>query len=67
MTDFIEVTTNDNQKLFLNPSLISACEGVVGSARVEGHTKVYSGGFKFLVQEDVEELLKRLKIHVNKK
>lgn len=60
MAKFIEVTTTDNQKLQLNPDLVSACEAVTGSSRVEGHVKVYSGGFKFLVKEELPELLKKL-------
>ena len=58
--DYIEVKTTDNQRLFLNPNLVSAVEAAQSSARVEGHTKVYSGGFKFLVQEEMPELLKKL-------
>ena len=59
-SDYIEVKTTDNLRVFINPKLVAACEAVPASARVEGHTKIYSGGFKFSVQEEMPELLKKL-------
>jgi|FLYM01.1.fsa_nt_gi hypothetical protein len=59
-TDFVEVKTTDNQTLFVLPQAIGAFEVVLPSQRVEGHLKVYIGGFKFLVKEEPEEFLKKL-------
>jgi hypothetical protein len=58
--DYVEVKTTDNQRVFLNPKLVVACEAVPPSARAQGHTRVYAGGFKFSVQEEMPELLKKL-------
>lgn len=66
MSKVIEVKTTDNQKLFLNPQLVAAVEEVPASVRVEAHSKVYSAGFKFLVQLNAEELLTKLGYQVQK-
>lgn len=58
--DFVEVKTTDNQTLYVHPNHIGAFEVVQGSQRVEGHLKVYIGGFKFLVKEEAEEFLKKV-------
>lgn len=62
----VEVKTTDNLKIWLNPDQVSALEEVPSSARVEGHTKVYSGGFKFLVQEELAGLIKKLGFQTEK-
>jgi hypothetical protein len=61
MTDqFVEVTSTDNQKIYIRKELVAALEVVTPSARVEGHIKLYAGGFKFLVQGEVEGLIRDL-------
>lgn len=58
--EYFEVKTTDNQTLFVRQSAVGAFEVVPSSTRVEGHLKVYVGGFKFLVKEEPEEFLKKL-------
>ena len=60
LSNLIEVKTTDNQTLFIRPDAVGAIEVVHPSARVEGHLKVYIGGYKFLLKEDIEEFLKKL-------
>lgn len=60
MKDFIELQTTENQLLFVRRDAVGAFEVVPSSARVEGHIKLFIGGFKFLVQGTKEELLKKL-------
>jgi len=59
-SDFIELKSTDNQTLFVRRDAVSAFEVVPASQRVEGHIKLYISGFKFLVQADQEELIKKL-------
>lgn len=58
--EFVELTTTDNQKLFVRKELVGALEVVTPSARVEGHIKLYTAGYKFLIQDEVEDLLRKL-------
>jgi|GEM_PF-2823354 len=58
--EFVELTTTDNQKLFVRKELVGALEVVTPSARVEGHIKLYTAGYKFLIQGEIEELLRTL-------
>lgn len=57
---YSEFKTTDNQTIYIHRDSVEAFEVVTASARVEGHIKVYVGGFKFLVKEDPEEFLKKL-------
>ena len=58
--EFIELTSTDNQKLYVRREAVAALEVVTPSARVEGHIKLYAAGFKFLIQSEIEELLRKL-------
>lgn len=58
---FIELKTTEGQMLFVRREAIEAFEVVTASARVEGHIKLYIGGFKFLIQADKDELFRRMK------
>jgi len=60
MSEFVEVVSTDNQKLYVRKDLVGALEVVTPSARVEGHVKLYAAGFKFLVKEEIEDLLRKL-------
>jgi len=55
--EFIEVKSTDNQPVYLRRSSVAAMEVIPASARVEGHIKVYVGGFKFNIQGEIEELM----------
>jgi hypothetical protein len=59
-SDFIELKSTDNQTLFVRRESVAAFEVVPASQHVEGHIKLYIGGFKFLVQIEKDELLKQL-------
>jgi len=60
MGDFVELKTTENQLLYVRKEQVGAFEVVPPSVRVEGHIKLFIGGFKFLVQGDKDELLKKL-------
>jgi hypothetical protein len=57
---FIELVSTENQTVFVRKSSVGAFEVVPASNRVDGHIKLYVGGFKFLIQIDKDELLKKL-------
>jgi hypothetical protein len=57
---FVEFTSTDNLKILINPNMVGAVEPVAGSQRVQGHVKIYSVGFKFLIQEELEDVLRKL-------
>ncbi len=57
---FVELRSTDNSIVYVRPSSVSAFEVVTSSNRVEGHIKIFIGGFKFLIQIEKEELLKKL-------
>jgi hypothetical protein len=57
---FIELTSTDGQTLIVRKSQVNAFEVVPASQRVDGHVKVYVGGFKFLIQIDKDELMRLL-------
>ena len=59
--DFIELKSTDNTTLFVRKDAIGAFEVVPPSQRVDGHIKLFIGGFKFLVAVDKDELLLKLK------
>lgn len=59
--EFIELKSTENQTVFVRPEAIGAFEVVEASNRVEGHIKLFIGGFKFLVQTQKDELLQKLK------
>lgn len=61
MNDFVELKSTENQLVYIRPEAITAFEVVPASARVEGHVKIYVNGFKFTVQIDKDELLRKLK------
>ena len=58
--NFIELKSTENQMVYIRPEAVGAFEVVTASARVEGHVKVYIQGFKFSVQIEKEELIKKL-------
>jgi len=58
---FLELKTTENQTIFIRPEQVGAIEVVPASQRVEGHIKIYIGGFKYTVQIDKDELLRKLK------
>jgi hypothetical protein len=60
MKEYIEVKSTDNTTVYIRRDAIGAFEVVPPSQRVDGHVKVFVGGFKFLVAIDKEELLKKL-------
>lgn len=57
---FIELKSTENQTIFVRKSAVGAFEVVPASAHVEGHIKLYIGGYKFLVQVEKDQLLKQL-------
>lgn len=61
MNDFIELKSTENQTVFIRPEAIGAFEVVPASARVEGHVKIFVNGFKFTIQIEKDELLRKLK------
>ena len=60
MNFFIELKSTENQTVYLRPESISGFEVVTASNRAEGHIKIFVAGFKFLVQIEKDELLKKL-------
>lgn len=59
--EFVELKSTENQTVFVRPDAIGAIEVVPASQRVEGHVKLYINGFKFSVQIEKDELLKKIK------
>lgn len=59
--NFIELKSTDNTTIYLRPEAIGGFEVVPATTRVDGHIKVFVGGFKFLVTIEKDELLKKLK------
>ncbi len=59
--NFIEMKSTENITVYIRADAIGAFEVVPASARVEGHVKIFVNGFKFTVQIDKEELLRKLK------
>jgi hypothetical protein len=59
-SEFVELKSTDGQVVYVRPQAVGALEVVPASARVDGHIKVYVGGFKFLIQADPDELLGKL-------
>ena len=62
--EFVELLSTDNQRLFVRKDAVAALEPVSPSARVEGHIKLYMAGYKFLIQGEIGDLLKKLTIEV---
>lgn len=60
MKDFIELKSTDNTTVFLRRDAIGGFEIVPPSQRVDGHVKVFVGGFKFSIAITKEDLLKKL-------
>lgn len=60
MTEFIELKTTDNAIIYLRKSAILGFEVVPASQRVEGHIKVFVGGFKFPIAIEKDEFLKKI-------
>lgn len=56
----VELKTTDGQTIHVKPEAVGAIEIVPASQRVEGHIKIYVAGFKFLVKEEPEALIKKL-------
>ena len=46
--------------MWIRPEALSAIEPGVSSQRVEGHVKIYIDGFKFLVAEDKDQVMKKI-------
>ena len=59
-SEFVEMTSTDNQKLYVRKEAVAALEVAPPSARVEGHIKLYTAGYKFLIQGNIEEILRKL-------
>jgi hypothetical protein len=59
--DFIELKTTENQTVYIRPEQVGAFEVVPASQRVDGHIKIFIGGFKYTVQIEKEELIRKLK------
>ena len=59
-SDFLELKSVDNTTVFIRKSAVNAFEVVPASARVDGHVKVFVGGFKFLINIEKEQLLAKL-------
>lgn len=59
--EFVKMKTTEAQTVYLRKEAIDAVEEVPASARVEGHSKVYVAGFKFLIPGTAEEVLKVIK------
>ena len=59
-SEFVELTSTDNTKVFVRKRSVAALEVVTPSARVEGHIKLYTAGFKFLIQGEIQELMRNL-------
>lgn len=57
---FIELKSTENQTVFVRREAVGAFEVVPASNRVEGHIKLFIGGFKFLITIDKDELLRKL-------
>lgn len=57
---FIELKTTENQTIYVRAEAVGAFEVVPASNRVEGHIKIFIGGFKFLIQGEKEHLLQQL-------
>lgn len=57
---FIELKSTENQTVYIRSEAIGAFEVVPASARVEGHIKIFVNGFKFTVQIDKDELLRKI-------
>ena len=60
MKDYIELKSTDNTTVFLRREAIGGFEVVPPSQRVDGHVKIFVGGFKFLIAIEKDELLKKL-------
>lgn len=58
--DYIELNTTENQVVYVRKDSVGAFEVVAPSARGPGHIKLYIDGYKFLVQIEKEEFLKKL-------
>ena len=62
MTDgFLELKTTENQTIYIRPEQVGAFEVVPASQRVDGHIKLFIGGFKYTVQIEKDELIKKLR------
>ena len=59
--DFIELKTTENQTIYIRPEQVGAFEVVPASQRVDGHIKIFIGGFKYTVKIEKDELIKKLK------
>lgn len=59
--EFIKMKTTESQVVYLRKDAVDAIEEVPASNRVEGHSKVYVAGFKFLIEAKAEEILKDIK------
>ena len=61
MKNFIEVKTTENQVVYLNINLVSGIEPVPGTARTEPQVRIYSGAFKWVIAEPIEDFLERVR------
>lgn len=57
---FIELKTTEGTPLWIKPEALTALEPTVASQRSEAHVKIYIDGFKFLIAEDKEQIMKKL-------
>lgn len=57
---FIEVKTTEGGSLWIRPEAVSAIEPGVTSQRAESNVKIYIDGFKFLLAEDKDQVMKKV-------
>ncbi len=58
--DFIELKSTDNTTVYVRREAVSAFEVIPASQRVDGHVKIFIGGFKFLIAIEKDELLQKI-------
>lgn len=59
-SEFVELKSTDNTTVYVRKEAVSAFEVVPASQRVDGHVKIFVGGFKFLIAIDKDDLLMKL-------
>ncbi len=56
-SDFVELKTTDNTNIWVRKEAVVVIEESPPSSRVEGHVKVFVGGFKFLIKGTLKEVM----------
>ena len=59
-SEFVELKSTDNTTVYVRKEAVSAFEVVPPSQRVDGHIKIFIGGFKFLIAINKDDLLLKL-------